>query len=278
MMERKNPMIKYKYLKFALLVGLLIALPFLATRVTAGPEKQIKYEIKANNGILIRKLTGEATVFVNGVPAEPVDSFVWDGNGVLPIEGTVKLEIDPVSNSGKIEARWTDENGDWTYKQTTYAPPHHATGLRIGPSASSTELITDNPVTTNVYLHGDTMAGGPVLPTVFSYLATWGPAEVTLNGQPFQNPLDGPTPLWIGHTMTTVGVRNEDGQVLDIDGNIYNPMSAGNGLVDNDDIEFHIVFHDAPGPGSTSNFPPPHAFFYHLAFEDVKLEIKHSNN
>ena len=34
-----------------------------------------------------------------------------------------------------------------------------------------------------------------------------------------------------------------------------------------------FVFYEAPGP-MTGNFPPPHAFFYHLNFEDVKLEIK----
>ncbi len=119
------------------------------------------------------------------------------------------------------------------------------------------------------------MAGGPMLPTVFNFIATWGPAEVTLNGEPFENPFDGPTPQWAGHTMTTVGVRNQDGQVLTVDGDIYNMMESGNGFVDNDDLEFHLVFHEAPMP-MTSNFPPPHSFFYHLTFEDIKLEIKHS--
>ena len=127
-------------------------------------------------------------------------------------------------------------------------------------------------MTTNVFLHGDTTAGGPVLPTVFNYLATWGPAEVKLNGELFENPYDGPTPLWAGHTMTTVGVRNSDGQVLTQDGEIYSPMASNNGLVDNDDLEFHLVFHEAPMP-NTTNFPPPHQFFYHLTFEDVQLEI-----
>jgi len=34
-----------------------------------------------------------------------------------------------------------------------------------------------------------------------------------------------------------------------------------------------FVFYEAPGP-MIDNFPPPHASFYHLNFEDVKLEIK----
>jgi len=137
-------------------------------------------------------------------------------------------------------------------------------------------LVVGDPVPVDVYLHGDTTAGGPVLPTLFNLLATWGPAEVTLNGKPFENPLDGPTPLWAAHTMTSVGARNSDGQVLKADGeNIFNPADPADGSVDYDDLEFHLVFHDAPGP-MTDNFPPPLSFFYHLTFEDVKLSVKHS--
>lgn len=266
---------KYLFVAFVMaFVTTMTTLPFV-NAATAKPKNDLVYEVKAGNGAVIRKLLDEPVVFVNGVPAEPVDSFVWDGEGVVPIEGSVVVEIDPIGNTGKIEIRWTDEHGDWTYKQTTFAPPHHPTGLRLGPSASSNQLISDDPITTNVYLHGDTMAGGPVLPMVFSYLATWGPAKVTLNGEAFDNPFDGPIPLWVGHTMTSAGVRNDVGQVLTMDGDIYNMMQAGNGFVDNDDMEFHLIFHEAPGP-MTDNFPPPHAFFYHLIFEDVKLEIKQS--
>jgi hypothetical protein len=61
------------------------------------------------------------------------------------------------------------------------------------------------------------------------------------------------------------------------DGGIYNPSFSGEGAVDYDDLEYHIVFHDAPGPEMTGNFPPPHAFFYHVSFEDVEVEIEHQN-
>ena len=42
------------------------------------------------------------------------------------------------------------------------------------------------------------------------------------------------------------------------------------------DLEVHLVFHDAPGPIAAGNFPPGFSFFYHLQFEDVKLEVKHA--
>ena len=270
---------QFRYLFLTVLVTVITAAVVLVMQTgeaSARPDRSLTYSINANNGLLMREVTGEVTVELNGVPAEPVDSFVHDGNGVTEIRnGFVQVNIDPVANTGTIFARWRDENGSWTFRQSAFAPPNHPTGLKIGPSASTTELIEDDPVTTNVYLHGDTTAGGPVLPTVFNLLATWGPAEVTLNGQPFDNPYDGPIPLWVAHTMTTVGVRDDDGQVLTADGSqIFNPMNPADGLVYDDEIEFHLVFHEAPGPEMTGNFPPPHAFFYHLTFQDVEISIE----
>ena len=96
---------------------------------------------------------------------------------------------------------------------------------------------------------------------------------VTLDGEPFPNVYDGPTPNWVAHTMTTEGVRNPDGTVTVYDGTIYNPSLQNQaGDIDANHLEFHLVFHDAPGP-MTENFPPPLSFFYHLTFKDVKLEI-----
>ena len=69
---------------------------------------------------------------------------------------------------------WTDENGIWEYTQMAFAPPPHPTGLRMGPDATQTELIEGDPITTNVFLHGNTGAAAPVLPTIFNLLATWG--------------------------------------------------------------------------------------------------------
>lgn len=273
---------QYRYLSLGLLLAILTAgVVFIAQTgvVAADPDNGLSYEIKATDGYLMREVTGPVTKELNGVPAEPVDSFVLDGNGVTPIQnGFVRVDVDPVANTGTIFAQWRDDNGTWTFRQNAFVSPPHPTGLQVGPSAESTQLITDDPVTTNVYLHGDTTAGGPMLPVVFNLLTTWGPAEVTLNGQPFDNPYDGPTPAWLAHTMTTVGLRNEDEEVLTADGSsIFSPMNPGDGRVYDDEVEFHLVFHDAPGPEMTGNFPPPVSFFYHLTFRDVQISIKGEN-
>lgn len=263
----------------AVLVAVAVLAFIFAPGGVRADEENPVYELKAYNGSLAREIQGEPTDVLDGVVAEPVDSFTWDGEGRHPVwDAEVELEIDPASNTGSIKAEWTDLNGTWTFEQTAFGPagiiPDHPSGLRV-TSALETALVHDDPVSTNVYLHGDTTAGGPVLPTVFNYIATWGPAEVTLDGAPFPNVYDGPTPDWVAHTMTTEGVRNPDGTVTVNDGTIYHPSLRNQaGDIDANDLEFHLVFHDAPGPEMTDNFPPPLSFFYHLTFEDVKLEIK----
>ncbi len=258
--------------KFLIYTVLPTASLFIASVSTATAGKLI-YEIEAKNARLIRNVTGPVIASVDGVPAEPVDSFVWDGVGTSMINAQLKLKIDAIHNTGEIKAEWEDKNGHWTYQQTKFALPDHPTGARVGPSINNIELIKTDPVTTNVYLHGDSAAAAPIIPTVLNLLATWGPAEITHNGIPFDNPYDGPVPSWIGHTMTTEGLRGKDGSVRTTTGDIYNPSQSANGAVDHNDLEFHLVFHDMPGPKKTTNFPPPASFFYHITFEDVKIKI-----
>jgi len=71
--------------------------------------------------------------------------------------------------------------------------------------------------------------------------------------------------------MVPQGVRNEDGTVRTVDGGIFNSMeNPANGAVDYQDREFHVTFHDVPGPEGEGNFPPVLSFFYYLTFEEVK--------
>ena len=262
------------------IAALALAITLVATSSAIAKENNnLMYTVKASNARLNRLVMDEPTEFVDGVPAEPVHSFVWDGVGSEPLkEASATLRIDPVTNTGTIKAEWTDSNGKWKFTQNVFSPPDHPSGLRLGPGASDTFFVIGDPVPVDVYLHGDTTAGGPVLPTVFNLIATWGPAEVKLNGQPFENPFDGAAPLWNAHTMTTVGPRDGDGKVRTVNGEIFDPtVDPSNGTVDYDDLEFHIVFHDAPGPENTTNFPPPFSFFYHLVFEDVRVDIGQSD-
>jgi len=244
--------------------------------VRAAGVRSTRMVIAASRCRRNRRVTGAVTDWVQGVPSSPVDSMVWDGNGSDPIPGRIVIDVDPVNNTGFLQADWVDEYGVWSYRQNRFVHPEHASGARLGLSVGEVELVILDPVVTNVYLHGDTTAGPPVLPTVFASLAAWGPAAVTLNGQLFQNQIDGPfRPKWDGHLMVTDGVRMPDGTVRTFVGGIFDMTHAQDGLRDPTDIEVHLTFHDIRFPMNMNNIPPLFDFFYHLVFEDVVIQIRH---
>ncbi len=235
----------------------------------------VRYQVVAGSARLNRRLLGPTTSDVRGVPAEPVDSMVYDGYGHRSIPGQAILEVDPVRQQGMLRAWWTDDQGHWELSQDTFHHPHHASGVRMGSSRERTDELINLGIVQNVYLHGDTGAGTPVQPTVFAYLATWGLYEISLNGQPFLNPYGWPGPdRWLGHGVVTEGVRDEDdGTIRTVEGAIYDPKQhASRGATDPHDLEFHLAFHDERFP-MTSNRPALFAFEYHLIFEDVVLRI-----
>ncbi len=233
--------------------------------------------VKASEAMLIRRVMGPIANSVNGVPAEPVDGFDWAGQALRPTKGKVEIEVDPIANTGHIKAKWEDEYGHWTYQQTMFVPPHHPTGARIGPSKDTLEFVRDDPITTDVYLHGDTGAGAPLVPTVFNLLATWGAAKVTLNGEPFDNPFDGPAPMWIGHTMLSEGLRDDGGAMRTTSGEVYDMSRSSEGRAYPDDLVLHLAFHDMPGPDMNTSVPPVWSFFYQVAFHKVKVKVKHKD-
>lgn len=257
----------------------LAALAVLAPQAAADPAPTetvvhpLHYDVFAGGPRLNRKVLGAVTRWVQGVPAEPVDSFVYDGDGSVPIKGTLRMSIDPVAETGWIEARWTDENGEWAYSQQQFVHPEHFSGVRIGSSSLLPPIdLLNEAITQNVYLHGDTTAGMPVAPTVFSHLGIWGPATVTRDGRRFENPFEIPAPRWNGHVMVTEGVRRPDGTIRTIYDDIFDPSLKSEGAVDPNDLEVHLVFHDERFP-LTGNTPALYEFFYHLVFENVTIQI-----
>lgn len=235
------------------------------------------YEIAATDARLIRTVTGPVRSEVMGVPAEPVDSLVFDGVGVKMIKGSLTAKLDPINNTGHIDATWKDEFGTWRYHQDTFINLPFPTGLRIGASATQTELIGPvDPIVINVYKQGDSLAGPPFSPTTFNLLAAWGSAEVTLNGMPFDNPFDGAAPLWSGRLVIREGVMNDqDNSVRNLDGSVFDMSDPSHGLVDHNDLEADLFFMDGLDFSPNTNFPPTNSFFYHIVFEDVKVAIGH---
>jgi hypothetical protein len=76
--------------------------------------------------------------------------------------------------------------------------------------------------------------------------------------------------------MVSEGARRPDGTVRTLNDEIYNPSHEAEGAVEPGDLEVHLVFHDDIFPRTTS-LPPIYSFFYHLLFEEVKIEIVQSD-
>ena len=239
----------------------------------------IRYQVVARGARLNRRVLGNVTDSIRGVPASPVDSLVYDGVGSTPIDGAIViLEVDPVKQTGLLRAKWKDRNGSWEVFQDFFHHPEHSSGIRIGSSKDEVDSLINVGIAQNVYLHGDTGGGTPILPTVFTYLAAWGFMHVTLDGKPFLNKYGLPGPeRWVSHMMLTEGVRNDDGTVRALGGEIYDPKRHKSvGAVDSTDMELHLEFMDERFPTVQGNNPAMFAFQYHLVFEDVVMQLTES--
>lgn len=233
----------------------------------------LSYDVLATAPRLNRRVLGPVTDSVQGIAAAPVDSFVYDGVGSVPVDGSLILQLDPSNNLGVVQASWTDPDGnDWVYTQRRFAGAQQLSGVRFGASVTEVESILDDGVALNVFLFGDTGAGPAVLPTLYSHIAARGPAEIRLNGQPFVNPYGPPGPSWIGEVMVCEGVRQKDGSVRTQSNGIFDPANPASGAVIGGDLEVHLMFHDQALP-LTASVPPEFSFFYHVVFEDVQIQI-----
>jgi len=242
-------------------------------------KNNIRYQVVARGARLNRRVLGDVTDSVRGVPASPVDSLVYDGVGSTPIDAAIViLEVDPVRQTGMLRARWKDRNGSWEIFQDYFHHPEHSSGIRIGSSRGEVNNLINIGIAQNVYLHGDTGGGAPIFPTVFTYLAAWGFTHVTLDGEPFHNKYGLPGPeRWVSHVMLTEGVRMDDGTVRALGGEIYNPARhKAVGAVDPADMELHLEFMDERFPMVMENNPMMFAFQYHLVFEDVLMQVTES--
>ncbi len=214
---------------------------------------------------------GDEAFMIDGTtPKGGSDAFSYDGSGHEKISGNVEVDLDPISNTGTITAEWTDPEGnDWRLEQTKFGGGNELYPGELVDGTLQYELDAD-PIAINHYEHGTTGAGPPVEPTLFVYLASWGPAEVWKNGES-QGTFE-------THMMVTEGARNpETGKIVKSDGDTpYSPKTPGDSMVNDHAAQLHLVYH-TPAGDPTNNFPPPFEVFEHLMFYnlDPPLPVTH---
>jgi hypothetical protein len=176
--------------------------------------------------------------------------------------------VDPATQTGVINASWVDnENNNWSFIQTQFMSGQMTGELYFDgvlPNGTANTKLGNDSVAINHWEHGNTNAGPPVLPTVFSYVSTWGPGELWENGESLG--------IFGGHMMLTDGVRDPiSGKVFSANRtSSYNPMNPADGYSDPKTAQVHLIIQSPPGP-MTNNFPPQFESTYHLMFYDIKL-------
>ncbi len=175
---------------------------------------------------------------------ESRNRFCYDGSCKINGDGKIKIELSPAQNSGLIVATFKGSDGTWKIVQKKFKK-----------------------VATDVNLHGatggdvDVKLSPPVLPQVWTYVATWGPAKVYHNGKL----------AWTGpaHLMVTEEVRDPATGKVDFKG----PMNINEypgSVYNKHGIQIHYVAH--PMGEKTKGYLPPFKKFVHLMWEKVIWE------
>ncbi len=167
--------------------------------------------------------------------------FCYDGSCIIHGKGKIDINLNPEGNSGSIVARFSGADGSWKivakkFKMIrTDVNLHGATGGDVNPKMSP-----------------------PVLPQVWTYAATWGPAKVFHNGKL----------AWMGpaHLMVTEEVRDPETGKVDFKGPMHAKQYPGS-VYNKHAMQIHFVAHPKEKP--TKGYLPPFTKFVHLMYETV---------
>jgi len=188
------------------------------------------------------------------------DNFSYDGSRVVPIIGEAEVVLDAEKDRGT--AKYTVYGTINPEKDRTYSGEITLI-YRVGEGGPA---FQEGGVADFIYMHGDTKQDAPVMPKSRTFLASWGKADIFVNGSIVYKDI-------MAHIMYTERTRNTKTQAIynsDKSG-FYSPKSPGDGSVaDRKGRELHFVAHSMKE--DRGNFPP-HNIWIHLNFEDVR-ELK----
>lgn len=233
-----------------------------AAAITALPESFSGGELP------VTKFVATNVYTVHGkTPQGGVDAFSYDGTGHIKLKtGEIIVDVDPLTQTGSMNATWVDnDNNNWSLTQTKFMAGQELYLAGILPNGTANVKLGNDSVALTHWEHGNTGGGPPVLPTLFTYVATWGPADVFKNGQK--------TGTFGAHMMLTDGVRDPiSGKVFNANRSApYNPMNPADGYSNPNASQVHLIFQSPMGQ-MTNNFPPQFEMTEHLMYYDIKVQ------
>lgn len=190
------------------------------------------------------------------------NNFQYGGEDVRPLEGTARITLDSQKGTGEVvvEVETTEASGPIRFsKDQSWSGK-----IRIVQKLNTKEMKKAR-IEEETFLHGDTGNEAPVMPQIYNYLATWGPAKIFVNGEEV-------VPMIGSHTMLSEQARGPDGRIVNDEGQVYSPkLQDKTGFTNPGETEFHFVSHTTEP--DQDNFPP-HTGWIHLHFADVEIQEK----
>lgn len=207
------------------------------------------FNISGSNGYLIG---GDGTTG---------NSFRYDGSGIWKGPGDASIVVNEESNTGMV-------TGSIKAKGHTYKIVLEHFGAE--------KPFMDGGIARDLYLHGTTGNGPPVLPKIWTFLAGWGHANIFKDGKPLHKGAH-------AHFMLTHGTRDKTTHKVNYPGPKRLMMAKKSGdqarisaavkeikdaeqLIDTHTMQLHIVAHsDKKNP---KHFPP-FEWFLHFMWDDI---------
>ena len=186
--------------------------------------------------------------------------MAYSGDKYTQTTGLVSIDVNDDTNEGKIVAHWVVN--DWKYDASR--PLATGTMKIIWTDFLGEADFMDGGIASELVLHGDSGNEAPVLPTVYTYSAGWGTADVYLNDELIYEDV-------LAHYMVTEGTRDPvTHAVHESEGkSIFVPTpkggDSGNGFTYPSRNIIHMIVHtEVRDPNNW----PPFTMFIHVNFED----------
>lgn len=186
-------------------------------------------------------LTGSYTTMVGS----PNDSPPWDhldyaGKQLKPIDGSIEIVVNELSNTGKVVAEFKEGPDQYRIVFDRFA---------------GTAPYQDGGIATRVYEHGDSNQGDPLYPKTWLYLSGWGKADVFKNGKPLYKD-------YSAHFM--VMERSRDPKTHQVRYPVKRKLPGG----ETDPAAMEIDLWVRSKEQNPKNFPP-YETFVHLYWDEV---------
>ena len=235
---------------FVIFSGFALATSVAGSHPDSGSSGTGQFHISATKAYLI------------GGEGDTGNSFRYDGSEVWTGPGQATIIVDEVNNVGTVEGTVTTHGH--TYKI-------------VMKEFKGGKPFMNGGVARDLYLHGTTGHGPPVLPKVWTYLAGWGHADVYKDGQLLHKNVH-------AHFMLTQGTRDKTTHRVDFAGPKRLMMAKKSGdpakikaamqeideaasrAINTHTMQLHVVAHSEKK--NPKHFPP-FDWFTHFMWDEI---------